>query len=98
MDILRERNVEFDVIEYIKTPPTEAELRAFLVLLDVEPAEMFHSGAFSKLNRSLDDFKTLDDVVKLLLEHPEVMNRPICIRKGKAVIARPAELVEGILD
>lgn len=98
MDILRERNVEFDVIEYIKTPPTEAELRGFLGLLEVEPREMFHSGSFEKLGRNLDDFKTLDDVVELLLEHPEVMNRPVCIRNGKAVIARPAELVEEILD
>ena len=59
---------------------------------------MFHSGSFAKLDRSLDDFETLDDVVELLLEHPEAMNRPVCIRNGKAVIARPAELVEQILD
>ena len=59
---------------------------------------MFHPGSFEKLGKSLDDYKTVDDVVALLLEHPEVMNRPICIRNGKAVIARPAELVEQILD
>jgi len=86
------------VIEYIKTPPSEETLRGFLGLLDVDPKEMFHPGSFKKLGRNLDDFKTLDDVVALLLDHPEAMNRPICIRNGKAVIARPAELVEQILD
>ena len=98
MDILRERNGEFDVIEYIKTPPSESELRGFLSLLENDPKERFHPGAFEKLGRNLNDFSTLDDVVGLLLEHPEAMNRPVCIRNGKAVIARPAELVEQILD
>ena len=98
MDILRERNVEFDVIEYIKTPPSESELREFLGLLDEDPKEMFHPGSFKKLGRNLDDFNSLDDVVELLKEHPEAMNRPICIRNGKAVIARPAEQVNEILD
>lgn len=98
MDILRERNVEVDVIEYIKTPPSEENLRGLLGLLEAEPKDMVHPGSFEKLGKYLDDYKTIDDVVALLLEHPEVMNRPICIRKGKAVIARPAELVEQILD
>ena len=49
MDILRERNVEFDVIEYIKTPPSESELRGFLSLLENDPKEMFHPGSFEKL-------------------------------------------------
>lgn len=66
--------------------------------LAVEPKDMFHTGAFGKLGRDLGDFNTLDDVVELLLEHPEVMNRPICVRGDRAVIARPAELVNEILD
>ncbi len=86
------------MIEYIKTPPSESELRGFLGLLDVDPRDMFHPGSFEKLGRNLDDFTTLDDVVGLLLEHPEVMNRPVCIRGGRAVIARPAERVNSILD
>lgn len=59
---------------------------------------MFHSGSFEKLGADLADYDTLDAVVGLLLEHPEVMNRPVCIRGDKAVIARPAERVNEILD
>ena len=98
MDILRERSVEFDVIEYLKNPVSEGQLRTFLELLNVEPKELLHEGSFKKLGLNIDDYNTPDALVGLLLKHPEVMNRPVCIRGDKAVIARPAEIVEEILD
>lgn len=59
---------------------------------------MIHPGSFEDLGLDLDDYGTADALVRLLLEHPGVMNRPICVRGDRAVIARPAELVEEILD
>ena len=59
---------------------------------------MLHSGSFEKLGRNIEDIGDNDALVTLLLEHPEVMNRPIVIRGDSAVIARPAEKVEEILD
>ncbi len=79
-------------------PPDEAQLRRFLELLGCDPREMIHPGAFEDLDLDLDDYGTADALVGLLLEHPGVMNRPICVRGDRAVIARPAERVEEILD
>jgi arsenate reductase len=73
-------------------------LRGFLQLLNVEPKELFHSGSFEKLGRDIEDYNSFEAAIGLLLEHPEVMNRPVCIRGDRAVIARPAELVNEILD
>ncbi len=98
MDILRARNVEFDVIEYIKNPPGDEAYRRFLKLLNCKPAEMLHEGSFKKLGRPISEIDTPDALVSLLVEHPEAMQRPICISGDKAVIARPAEKVEEILD
>ena len=98
MEILRDRNVEFDVIEYLNTPPSEQDLRKFLELLSGEPKDLIHPGPFGDLGLNIEDFNTPDALVGLLLEHPEVMNRPVCIRGDRAVIARPAELVNEILD
>ena len=58
---------------------------------------MIHPGSFEDLGLDLDDYAEADALVGLLLEHPGVMNRPICVRGDRAVIARPAELVEEIL-
>lgn len=67
-------------------------------MLGCEPAEMLHEGSFKKLGRPIEEIDTPDALVNLLVEHPEVMQRPICIRGDRAVIARPAEKVEEILD
>ena len=85
------------MIEYIKTPPSEDTLRRLLQMLGCEPTEMVHPGPFGKLGRNLEDYNTPDALIGLLLEHPEVMNRPICVRGERAVIARPSEKVHEIL-
>ena len=59
---------------------------------------MLHPGSFGKLGRKLEDYNTPDALIGLLLEHPEVMNRPVCVRGERAVIARPSERVHEILD
>lgn len=98
MEILRDRNAESGVIEYLKTPASEQELRRFLELLPGEPKDLIHPGPFGDLGLNIEDYNTPDALVGLLLEHPEVMNRPVCIRGDRAVIARPAEKVNEILD
>ena len=98
MDILRDRNVEFDVIEYIKHPLSADELKKYFVMLAVEPSEMLHPGSFAKLGRDIADYSNPDALIALLVEHPEVMNRPLVVRGDRAVIARPAERVEELLD
>mgnify|MGYP001967540054 CR=1 FL=1 len=98
MDILRDRNVEFDVIEYIKHPLSADELKKYFVMLAVEPSEMLHPGSFAKLGRDIADYSDPDALIALLVEHPEVMNRPLVVRGDRAVIARPAERVEELFD
>jgi arsenate reductase len=98
LEILRARDVEFDVIEYIEYPPGEAVLRRLLQQVGCAPAEFLHPGSVDKLGLKLEDYDTPDALVGLLLEHPGVMNRPVCVRGERAVIARPSEKVLEILD
>lgn len=44
------------------------------------------------------DYETADAVVDLLLEHPRLMQRPVFVRDGRAVIGRPSEKVLELLD
>jgi arsenate reductase len=59
---------------------------------------MLHPGSFAKLGRDIADYREPDALIALLVEHPEVMIRPIVVRGTRAVIARPSERVEEILD
>jgi len=45
-----------------------------------------------------DDYATVESVIALLLEHPELMQRPVVVAGERAIIARPAERVLELLD
>jgi len=96
---LRDRNVEFDVIEYLKQPLSRETLIQFLDLLPNEPADLVRKDKkFKQLGLNADDYVTREAVVDLLLEHPVLMQRPVIIRGERAVIARPSDTVNELLD
>jgi arsenate reductase len=99
LDILRERAVTHDVIEYLKSPPDRATLVRIVELLPGAPAELVRKDKrFKELGLNEADYQTADQVIALLLKHPELMERPVVIRGQRAVIARPSEKVAEVLS
>ena len=99
LEILEQRGVDCDVIEYLKTPLDRATLEGFLDLLPGAPAELVRKDKrFKELGLDEADYVTRAQVVDVLLKHPELMERPVVIRNGRAVIARPSERVLALLD
>ncbi len=99
MALLEEHTVDVDVIEYLSTPLNRSQLLEILGMLDVEPAELVRKDRrFDELQLDAGSYVTADAVVDLLVAHPELMQRPIAVRDGRAVIGRPSELVLGLLD
>ena len=99
LEILGERGVEFDVIEYLKAPPARAELERIVDSIPDAPSALVRKDKrFGELGLSADDYETKAQVVALLLEHPELMERPVVFRGERAVIARPSEKVLELLE
>jgi arsenate reductase len=99
LEILETRGVAHDVVEYLKTPPDRATLAHILELLPGAPAELVRKDKrFKELGLDESRYQTREQVLALLLEHPELMERPVVIRGGRAVIARPSEKVLELLD
>jgi len=98
LELLRERSVEFDVVEYLKNPPDRAALGRILDRLADAPAELVRKDKrFKELGLNESDYESRDAVVEVLLEHPELMQRPVVLRGERAVLARPSEKVVEIL-
>ena len=96
--ILEASNVDFDIVEYLKAPLSEAELRRILDLVDDLPTELVRRDAtFRMLGLNAGDYTTEEAVVDLLLRHPGLMQRPVAVHGERAVIARPSERVEELL-
>ncbi len=67
-------------------------------MVDVAPADLVRKDKhFKDLGLKAADYTTVDAVVKLLAEHPRLMQRPIAVRGGRAVVGRPSEKVEELL-
>ena len=99
LEILGERGVDTDVVEYLKAPPDRASLERIVDAIDDPPAELVRKDPkFKALGLVPADYTTRDAVVELLLEHPELMQRPVVFRGERAVIARPSEKVLELLD
>ena len=99
LEILQERGVGCDVIEYLKSPPDRATLTRFLDLLPGSPAELVRKDKrFKELGLDAADYTTREQVIDILLEHPELMERPVVIRAKRAVIARPSARVLELFD
>ena len=98
LEILGERGVDLDVIEYLKAPPARAELERIVDAIPDAPAALVRKDKrFGELGLAADDYQTREQVVALLLEHPELMERPVVIKGRQAVIARPSERVLEVL-
>ena len=98
MDLLHARDVEFDIIEYLKKPPTRETLEKIIDMLDGPVADLVRKDKrFKELGLSADDYVETKAVVALLLKHPELMQRPIVIRGQRAIIARPPEKLAALL-
>jgi len=96
--MLRDRKVEFDLIEYLKTPPDRATLERILSMLENPPADLVRKDKrFEELKLKPENYTTKEKVISLLLKHPELMQRPIVVRGNRAVIARPPDKLEALL-
>lgn len=85
------------VVEYLKTPPSEAELTAIVRKLGIAPAELVRTG--ERVFQEKYSGKTLSDAewIKALVADPILMQRPIVVRGEAAVIGRPPENAQRLL-
>ncbi len=97
-EILEARGADFEVVEYLESPLSAAEVEALLTLIGGEPAVLVRKDShFKELGLDADDYQSAGAVAALLAEHPKLMQRPVAVLGDRAVIARPSELVEELL-
>lgn len=90
LGILKESGAEFDSINYYETPITVEELRDLISKLGVSPRDLLRKGEQVYRDLGLGEREVSDDeLIKLMVENPDLMQRPIVVRGDKAVIARP---------
>jgi arsenate reductase len=99
LEILNARGVACDIVEYLKHHPDRDTLARIIRLLSGPPAELVRKDErFAELGLHAQSYTSADEVIDLLLEHPELMERPVVMRGERAIIARPSERVLELFD
>lgn len=98
LQLLKDRGIEPEVIEYLKTPPSVEELVDILEKLGREPRDLIRKQETEYKANGLDNIG-LDrqSLINSMVNHPILIERPIVVANGKAVVGRPPENVLGIL-
>ena len=95
---LKDRGIEFEAINYYETPFTEADLRWLLKNLALTPSDILRKD--EPVARQLGIGKknySNDELIALMMKHPDLIQRPIVVRGDEAVLCRPPENVEKLL-
>lgn len=95
---LRDRGIEPEIVEYLKTPPSREQLEQLLRMLGMEPRDLMRRKEKEYRENGLDDPNlSRDQLIQALIDHPRLIERPIVIKDGKAVLGRPPENVEALI-
>ena len=93
LQIIQDKGQDVEIVEYLNHTPSKAELKAVIGMLGMKPEEVLRKGeAIFKeeyKGKTLSDSEWIDAMVK----HPKLIERPIVIKNGKAVLGRPPENV-----
>lgn len=96
--LLEEKGIDAEVIKYLDTPPTKEELKEVLKMLGMAPVELMRTKEEIYRTLNLEAEKDDDKLIEAMVEHPKLIERPIVIKEGKAVIGRPLEKVLALIS
>jgi len=95
---IEQSNQEFEIIPYLTQTPSFDELKTLLKQLNLEPIQLIRT----KEKIWIENFKgkTLSDdqIINAMVENPILIERPIVVKDGKAIIGRDPDLVASFLD
>ena len=98
LKLLEVHGIKPEIIEYLKTPPTVAELQDILQKLGMQPRELMRTKESEYRDNILDDPALSDEeLIAAMIRIPKLIERPIVIINDKAVVGRPPENVLALL-
>ena len=97
LQYLQGKGIEPEIVEYLKTPFSEAELEDLLAKLGKEPAEMIRTQ--EDIYRTEYRGKKMSDAewIRVMVKNPKLIRRPIVAKGNRAVLGDPAQNIDALL-
>lgn len=98
LELLQGQNIDPEVVKYLETPPTAAELDQILTMLGIEPEALMRKKEAEYKEAGLDQpGLSRAEQIERMVANPRVIERPIVVNEGRAAVGRPPEQVLDIL-
>ena len=98
LQLLRERGIEPQIVEYLKTPPSADEIDVVLTKLGLEPRAVMRAKEAAYREAGMgDESLSRNALIDLMAANPIVIERPIVVSGRRAALGRPPENVLSVL-
>jgi arsenate reductase len=97
LQLVRDKTGEPEIVEYLKTPPSIDELREIAALLGIRPYDLLRTKEPEYTTLGITPEATDDVILKAMVEHPRLIERPIVVTRNGACLGRPPEKVLELL-
>ena len=96
--LLRESGIPFEKVNYYVEPLSKKKLTDLVRKMNVKPRDLLRKSepVYKELGLSADKFSD-SELIALMVEHPDLLQRPIVERGDRAVLGRPTENVKELL-
>jgi arsenate reductase len=96
--LLRESGVDFEKVNYYLEPLNDKKLRELINKMGIKPRELLRTSESIYRELELGKKESSDDeIIELMVKHPDLIQRPIVERGDRAVLGRPTENVKQLL-
>jgi len=96
--LLEEKGVDAEVVKYLDAPPSKEEIKEVLKMLGMSARELMRTKEDIYKALDLKNENDEEKLIEAMVENPKLIERPIVIKDGKAVIGRPIENIIELLD
>jgi len=97
LKIIKDAGAEVEIIEYLKNIPTKEELKLILMQLHLNPIDIIRKGEAVYKEKFKNSNFNDDEWLKIMMEYPKLIERPIVVKGNKAILGRPPANVLDLL-
>ncbi|HET8809897.1 MAG TPA: arsenate reductase (glutaredoxin) [Flavobacteriaceae bacterium] len=97
LDLLKNFGKDFQVMEYLKEVPSEEEIKEILKILELPAIDLVRKNEAVWKENYRGKKLSEEEIIRAMHEHPKLIERPIVVKDGKAVIGRPPETIKKLL-
>jgi len=99
VQILNDSNIEYEIVDYLNTPPSANELESLAKKMGIQARDFIRKK--EEIFKALNLQPHLDNenfIFQKMSENPKLIERPIVVKGKRAVLGRPPEKVEDLLN